>query len=180
MADALPTNYFDLFEIPVSYDVDLGRLQQRYRVLQQAVHPDKYASGSSQERRISMQQTSLVNQALQTLKHPVERAVYLLQLKGLDFSMDNQTTMDAAFLMEQMEMREQLGHVRALEDPISALDSMSADVKSKMETIAADFSRAYESDAIDVATEAVRKLQFLYKTKTEIEELSATIEDELF
>jgi molecular chaperone HscB len=179
MTDALPTNYFDLFEIPVSYDVDFNKLQQRYRALQKAVHPDKYAGASSQERRISMQQTSLVNQALHTLKHPVERAVYLLQLKGLDFSMDNQTTMDAAFLMGQMEMREKLESVRHRADPIAELDSMSADVKANMNDMAAAFSRAYESDDFDAAKEAVRKLQFLHKAKTEIDDLSASIEDEL-
>ena len=179
MTDALPTNYFDLFGIPVSYDVDFNKLQQRYRVLQKAVHPDKYANASSQERRISMQQTSLVNQALHTLKHPVERAVYLLQLKGVDFSMDNQTTMDAAFLMEQMEMREKLEGVRAQEDPLAEIDSMSADVKANMNDMAAEFSRAYKSDDIDAAKEAVRKLQFLHKAKSEIDDLSASIEDEL-
>ena len=179
MTDALPTNYFDLFGIPVSYDVDFNKLQQRYRVLQKAVHPDKYANASSQERRISMQQTSLVNQALHTLKHPVERAVYLLQLKGVDFSMDNETTMDAAFLMEQMEMREKLEGVRAQEDPLAEIDSMSADVKANMNDMAAEFSRAYKSDDIDAAKEAVRKLQFLHKAKSEIDDLSASIEDEL-
>lgn len=126
-----------------------------------------------------MQQTSLVNQALHTLKHPVERAVYLLQLKGVEFSMDNQTTMDAAFLMEQMEMREKLESVRDLADPLAEVDRMSADVRQNMNDMAANFSRAYESDDIDAAKEAVRKLQFLQKAKTELDDLSASIEDEL-
>ena len=34
MADALSTNYFKLFEIPVSYDVDLDQVQHRYLDLQ--------------------------------------------------------------------------------------------------------------------------------------------------
>ena len=179
MTDAAPINYFDLFEVPVSYDVDLNALQHRYRELQKRIHPDKYASGSTQERRISMQQTSLINQALHTLKHPVERAVYLLQLKQPDFHMDNQTTMDAAFLMEQMEMREKLHTVKELEDPIDALEQMLADVQSKMKRHAAEFSRAYEADVFEDAREAVRKLQFLYKAKTEIDDLINHIEDEL-
>lgn len=179
MTDVLSANYFELFEIPVSYDVDLDRVQHRYRDLQKAVHPDKYANASSQERRISMQQTSLINQALQTLKHPVERASYLLQLKGLDFSMDNETTMDAAFLMEQMEMRERLSSVREQDDPLAELDAMSAATRSSMEAVADEFRHAYTSDALGDAREAVRKLQFLYKASTEIEELSACIEDEL-
>ncbi len=179
MTDALSQNYFELFEIPVSYDVDVKQLQQSYRDLQKAVHPDKYASASSQERRLSMQKTSLINQALHTLKHPVERAVYLLQLKGVDFTMDNETTMDAAFLMEQMEMREQLENIRQQHDPLAELDSMQADIKSKMNAMAEKFKQAYQSDELDDAREAVRKLQFLNKAKNEIDELTATIEDEL-
>jgi len=177
--DALSQNYFELFEIPVSYDVDVNQLQHRYRDLQKAVHPDKYANASSQERRISMQQTSLINQALHTLKHPVERAVYLLQLKGIDFTMDNETTMDAAFLMEQMEMREKLESMRQQQDPLTELDIMRTDARSKMSALAEKFKQAYQSDELDDAREIVRKLQFMNKAKNEIDELTATIEDEL-
>ncbi|MGB5519111.1 MAG: Fe-S protein assembly co-chaperone HscB [Gammaproteobacteria bacterium] len=179
MTDAFPTSYFELFDIPVSYDVDLNKVQHRYRELQKAVHPDKYASASAQERRLSMQQTSMINQALHTLKHPVERAVYLLQLKSPEFTMDNQTTMDASFLMEQMEMREKLETVRDLKDPIAELEGMLTQISSNVKSIAAEFIRSYEEDEIDSAREAVRKLQFLYKTRTEIDELVASIEDEL-
>ena len=179
MTDALPTNYFALFEIPVSYEVDLERVQHRYRELQKAVHPDRYSSASAQERRISMQQTSLINQALHTLKHPVERAMYLMQLKDDQFSMDSQTTVDAAFLMQQMEMREKLEAIRSYDDPIAELESMSAQVRSAIENFAAEFSRAYQADDFELATEALRKLQFLHKAGTEIAELTASIEDEL-
>ena len=179
MADTLSLNYFQLFEIPVTYDVDLDQLQFRYRELQKAVHPDKYASASAQERRISMQQTSLINQALHTLKHPVERAMYMLQLEGVDFTMDNETTMDAAFLMEQMEMRETLEGIRDRDDPIAELDQMAADIRSGMGNIATEFKQAHASGDLENAREAVRKLQFLYKASKEIEELTASIEDEL-
>ena len=179
MADALSTNYFKLFEIPVSYDVDLDQVQHRYLDLQKAVHPDKYANASAQERRISMQHTSMINQALHTLKQPVERAMYLLQLKGVDFTMDNETTMDAAFLMEQIEMREKLEAVHGQNDPLAELDSMSADVKLNMDNVADVFKRAYASDELDDAREAVRKLQFLSRAKKEIDELAASIEDEM-
>ncbi len=179
MTDVLPVNYFELFGIPVSYDVDLERLQRSYRALQKAVHPDRFAHASSQERRVSMQRTSIINQALHTLKHPVERAIHLLQLKGVDFTMDNETTMDAAFLMEQMEVREQLENIRETDDPLARLDSLSADIQAGMEHIAADFKQAYAADELDAAREAVRKLQFLFKAAKQIDELTANIEDEL-
>lgn len=179
MTDVSSTSYFELFQIPASYDVDLNLLQHRYRELQKRVHPDKYASASPQERRISMQQTSLINQALHTLKHPVERAVYLIQLKQPGYTIGNQTTTDASFLMEQMEMREKLQAVRDLEDPIVELEKVLNDVQWKLDHYAVEFSRAYEVGALDDAKEAVRKLQFLYKAKTEIDESITQQEDEL-
>ena len=179
MTDILSANYFEIFEVPVSYDVDLEQVQQRYRELQKAVHPDKYANASSQERRLSMQHTSLINQAFQALKDPVERAVYLLQLKGQDFAMDNETTMDASFLMEQMEMREALEHVRSKPDPLDELDAMLKQVSTKQSNLMNDFANSFEADDLDSAREIVRKLQFMVKAKKEINDLAASIEDEM-
>lgn len=175
----LSLNFFELFEIPVAYDIDLNELQQKYTALQQAVHPDKFASASDQEKRLSMQQTSHINEACQTLKDPVARAVYLLKLKGVDINLDNETTMDMAFLMEQMEMREKLADMRQQDDPLAQLDKLAAEVKSKMAEMTRQFSAAYENNELEEARELIRKLQFMQKAKKEIDELSATLEDEL-
>jgi molecular chaperone HscB len=180
MTDILSANYFEIFEVPVSYNVDLEQVQHRYRELQKAVHPDKFANASSQERRLSMQHTSLINQAFNALKDPVERAVYLLQLKGQDFTMDNETTMDASFLMEQMEMREALEYVHSKQDPLDELDTMLKQVNARQAALMNDFEQAYEADDLDAAREAVRKLQFMMKAKKEINDLAASIEDEIF
>ena len=93
--DILASNFFELFELPVSYDVDLALMQQRYMQLQKQLHPDRYASSSDQEKRLSMQHTSWVNEALATLKDPVARAGYLLKLKDIDVKPENETTMPA-------------------------------------------------------------------------------------
>ncbi|MGB5456690.1 MAG: iron-sulfur cluster co-chaperone HscB C-terminal domain-containing protein, partial [Gammaproteobacteria bacterium] len=59
------------------------------------------------------------------------------------------------------------------------LEGMLTQISSNVKSIAAEFIRSSEEDEIDSAREAVRKLQFLYKTRTEIDELVASIEDEL-
>lgn len=175
----LTLNFFELFEIPVSFEVDLTNLQQRYTALQQSVHPDKFANAGDQEKRLSMQQTSHINEAYQTLKDPVSRAVYLLKLKGVDVNLENETTMDMAFLMEQLEMREALADIRQHSDPLDKLDAFASDVRSKMDSMTADFSASYESDELEESRELIRKLQFMQKAKKEISDLSATLEDEL-
>lgn len=179
-ADILSCNFFELFGVPVSYEIDIDLIQQRYRELQKEVHPDRFVNASDKEKRISMQQTSWINEALNTLRQPVDRAIYLLKLKNVDLNLENETTMDAMFLMEQMEMREALSSIGSKEDPLSELDGFSAQIKSKMQTLVEEFSAAYENDQLDEARECIRKMQFMQKARKEVDELSAKIEDELF
>lgn len=175
----LSLNFFELFETPVSFDVDLNDLQHKYMSLQQAVHPDKFANAGDQEKRLSMQQTSHINEAYQTLKEPVARAVYLLKLKGMEINLENETTMDAAFLMEQMEVREKLAEIRDHDNPLDLLDTMAKQVNNKIKMMTGEFTAYYERDEFDTARETIRKLQFMQKAKKEINDLSVMLEDEL-
>ena len=177
--DILSSNFFELFELPVSYDVDFDQIQQFYMALQKQVHPDKFANGSDQEKRLSMQQTSWINEAQTTLKDPVLRAIYLLNLKDADFSLENETTMDAAFLMQQLEMRERLENIKKEDDPLAVLDVMAKQLKSSNADMMQSFAQSYEADQIDESREWIRKLQFMQKAKKEIDLLIADIEDEL-
>lgn len=177
--DILSATYFEIFDIPVSFECDINAIQQRYRELQKTVHPDKFVNSSDLEKRISMQHTSRINEAFNTLKNPVERALYLLKLKGLDINFDNETTMDAQFLMEQLELRESLASVGNDINSLEKLDAMSSDVKNKLSQLMSDFSSLYELDEHDLARELIRKMQFLRKAQKEISECSASIEDEL-
>jgi len=177
--DILANNFFELFDLPVSYDVDLNQVQQHYMELQKQVHPDKFVNGSDQEKRLSMQQTSWINEAQATLKEPVLRASYLLKLKGIDVSLENETTSDTAFLMQQLEMRDRLEHIKNETDPVAVLDSMAKEINSSSQLMMENFSEAYENDQFDEARELIRKLQFMQKANKEVNTLIADIEDEL-
>ena len=178
-ADILTSNFFELFGLPVSFDVDLDQVQQHYMELQKQVHPDKFANASDQEKRLSMQQTSWINEALTTLKDPVLRATYLLKLKGVDVNLENETTMDAGFLMQQLEMRERLENIRSEADPLDALDALAKETRVNMDEVMQGFAGSYEADQLEASREWVRKLQFMQKAIKEINSLTAKIEDEL-
>ena len=177
--DILSSNFFELFDLPVSYDVDLTKIQQWYMQLQKQVHPDKFANASDREKSLSMQQTSWLNEAKTTLESPVLRATYLLKLKGLDINLENETTMDAVFLMQQLEMRERLENVKNEANPLDVLDEMAKDVKVTTQELMEGFSQSYDDEQLDDAREWIRKLQFLQKAKKEINTLIADVEDEL-
>ena len=107
----LTTNYFDLFELPIGYTVDSAQLASNYRKLQKELHPDRFVTSSEQERLYSMQMASRVNEGSRVLRNPIERARYMLELNGVDLGTGGETIRDTEFLMEQMELREELDEI---------------------------------------------------------------------
>src|SRR3972149_7883977 len=122
-------DYFDLFGLPVSYHVDSDKLVQRYRELQQTIHPDKHTTSPDQERRLSLQLTAHVNEAFQTLKNPVLRAKYLLALLGINTA-DQNVALAQEFLGEQMELRERLSDIADSNGPREELLKMRQELEN--------------------------------------------------
>jgi len=167
-------NYFELFGLPVTFDIDTDDLSVRYRELQRRVHPDKFASGSDQERRVSMQMTTLVNEAFQTLRDAVKRARYLLSLKGIDVDAETDTAMDPAFLMEQIELRESLDEVKQMTNPHKPLAELANQIDRRMEAKVGQFRQHLSEDGGEGTSKAradVREMQFLDKLRDEVDSL---------
>jgi molecular chaperone HscB len=170
-------SYFELFQIPEAYQVDLSVLNKAYRELQQAIHPDRFASGSDQDRRMAVQYASWVNEAYESLKSPVARAHYLLSLK--DKAPDAQQTIgnDPAFLMHQMSLREQLMELREADNPEAALDALRDELEELIAHQCDDFEQHFAQADYEHARESVGKMQFLFKLEEDMEKLEAEILD---
>ena len=165
-------NYFELFNIPVSFDVDLSVLPQTYQQLQRLTHPDKFASGSEQEKLVAIQKNAQVNDAYSVLKSPLSRAEYLLSLRGIDLQHEQQTIKDTAFLMQQMEWREELAEIAGRADPLSALASLEDEINQTIKSDLTKLRNFLESDhamAEQNAADMIRQLKFYYKMLSEIE-----------
>src|SRR5512134_1475347 len=101
-------SHFELFGLPAAFSVDGEALERSYRQIQSRVHPDRFAHAGDAERRASLQWTTRVNEAYRTLKDPVQRAKHLLELHGVDVAFETDTQMPTDFLMQQLELREEL------------------------------------------------------------------------
>ena len=170
----LGKSYFELFGLPVTYDLDVTDLATRYRELQRRFHPDRFASASEPERRLSLQLTAQINAAFKTLKDPVARARYLLVLQGVDTGEDTDTAMDTAFLMEQMELRESLAEAREAADRHARLGTLRLRVNEEFEARSALLRTRFAENsepARQQARNVVREMQFLQKLAHEVEEL---------
>jgi molecular chaperone HscB len=173
--DVVPgKNHFELFGLPVTFDIDADDLTLRYRELQRRVHPDKFANASGQERRLSLQMTALVNEAFHTLKDPIRRGRYLLSLRGIELNDGTDTEMDPAFLMEQMELRENLDEVRQADDRHKHLAELTIRIEQRLQNGIGEFRRALAEgtpEANKKARNAAREMQFLEKLREEIDNL---------
>lgn len=165
-------NYFELFNIPTSFDVDLSLLSETYQKLQRLTHPDKFASASEQDKLVAIQKNSQVNDAYSVLKTPLSRAEYILSLRGIDLQHEQQTIKDTAFLMQQMEWREQLAEMDEQVEPLDVLESLEDEIKQVIKGDLMQLQGLLESaepTAELQAADKIRQLKFLYKMLAEIE-----------
>lgn len=176
-------NYFELFGLPVGFEIDGNELAQRYRDLQRAVHPDRYAAASDYERRLSLQGASQVNEAYKTLKDPLLRTHYLLGLKGVAVEEGSAHMADATFLMEQMEWREELAETKQHSDPFAALRNLTGlmqRIEVRIQALLDDIAGCFDRDTPQSLAEAhdiLNKLRFLERLRFQAEELEAEFDD---
>jgi molecular chaperone HscB len=159
--------------MPVSFDIDRKVLTDRYRTLQRTVHPDRFASAAESERRLSVQMAARINEGYQTLKDPLARGRYLLELRGVELN-DMDTAFDDAFLMEQMELRERLGAVKEGDDPHLQLQKIARDIDVRVNEITEKLAALFvegTGKALENARDLTRKMQFFRKLEQEADAL---------
>lgn len=160
-------NHFELFNLPQQFAVDAGALDSAYRDVQSRVHPDKFVNATDAEKRVAMQWATRANEAYQTLKHPQKRAQYMCELAGVDLQTESNTAMPMAFLMQQMEWREELGDARAGKDS-DALEALDQQLRKARKEQLAQIEQQINAGEYAAAAQGVRALMFLEKFGEEV------------
>ena len=169
-------NHFELFNLPLQFAVDAAALDSAYRDVQNRVHPDKYVNATDAEKRVAMQWATRANEAYQTLKNPQKRAQYLCELHGVDLQTESNTAMPMAFLVQQMEWREELGDARAAKD-VEALEGLDQQLRRERKAQLAAIEQQITSNDYAQAAQGVRALMFIEKLKQEIDSALSLLED---
>ncbi|GKX55161.1 co-chaperone protein HscB [Leminorella grimontii] len=170
-------DYFTLFNLPVRFDVDTQALSSRYQELQRQYHPDRFASAPENERLASVSHAATVNDAYQTLKDPLRRAEYLLLLNGIDVKNEQQTMHDTAFLMEQLELREELDEIERSKDAEPALSAFRKRVEEMSRVRSERLKQELDAQSWPAAADTVRKLRFLDRLSQQVEQLEEKLFD---
>ncbi len=179
MPPGLDSNYFELFSLPVGFEIDTAVLADNYRTLQREFHPDRFANADAGSRRRAMEMTTQINEAFETLKSPLLRGRYLLELQGISMNQDADTTSDTDFLMQQMEFREQMEEIEQQSDPLEAADKLRDSIQSENARLFQQFHREYDQGDFAAAKQTWSKLQFFERLLQQLDLLEARLEDEL-
>ena len=159
-------NFFTLLKIPEAFVIDLERLDQHYQDIQKEIHPDRFASFDDETKLESIKKTAQVNDAYQTLKSPIRRAEYMLQLHGINIHDEKYTAVPQDFLMQQMEWREEL---ETHKDNKSYLEKLAHDIAIKKDEMINLLPRYFEKkETLPEAIKITRELNFIEKMEQHI------------
>jgi molecular chaperone HscB len=106
------TDYFTCLGLPRRLTIDLNGLEAKFYELSRAFHPDFYQNKSETEQAISLGNAATLNTAYRTLRDPIQRAEYLLDLEAGSVK-DIRTSPPSDLFEEILELQETVEAYRA-------------------------------------------------------------------
>ena len=158
-------DHFTRLGLAKGFDIDAAELDRRYFALQRNLHPDRFARRSPKERAIAESQSASLNQAYETLKDPLSRAAYLLELVGRPSAAVNAATVeDEELLTEALENREALMEAETTD----AVDELGSRAAAAAVRCLADLSSAFARADFPEADRLTTQLRYWRKLGEEV------------
>jgi len=166
MTLSLQSTDFDIFGLTPQFGIDRAALDARWKDLQREAHPDRFATAPAAAQREAMQWSVRINEAYQRLKEPLKRAAYLCEINGAPIRAEDNTAMPPAFLMQQMQWREDLDDADTLAD----LERMAAEVAAARRTMVEALQRTADVQRdFAVLAQQVRSLMFVERFASDVD-----------
>src|ERR1700676_1818487 len=190
-------DYFAFFGLPQKLTVDLATLEQRFHSLSWKLHPDHFARASEDERQLSLDLSSQLNDAYRTLRDPVARVEYLLSLSGMRKEGQKKQQAPPELLEEVFELNESLDELREarsaggttaamaglrakLEAAQHKFESLLVDVDKELSRVTVEWDRALDSGADDTAMKKImERMNEILNRRSYIRNLVASTQKEL-
>lgn len=165
-------NFFDLFEIPQSLNIDETALKRIFFVKSREFHPDFFTLASQAEQSHALTMTSLYNTGLKVLTNPQSLLAHFLDLHGVEVKGNNQA-LPPAFLFEMMNLNE------AIEDATS--EKAKAEVSQQVDTFEAELVESARDlfsseDLSDISASDLAKLKEVYLKRQYLKRLRTAID----
>ncbi len=147
-------NYFELYDIPVSFHPDQALVKKKYFELSRTYHPDRFTLADAEKQAEALQMSSANNQAYKVLKDADGTIAYILKLKGV-LEDEEKYNLPPDFLMEMMDLNEAVsqyemepGNAELLKEPQEMLDSQLAEWQLEVDPLTKRFDDGEDSAAL--------------------------------
>ncbi len=136
---------FDLLGVPAFFELDSAKVRQAGLAQSARLHPDRQEAGVDSDAEIA-RRTAELNRARRILDDPEQRAGALLARLGGP-SKEEDKSLPPTFLMEMMEVRQDLEAVQAEGDDVGRFRSWATDQRGELEArLRGLFNRATRGD----------------------------------
>jgi molecular chaperone HscB len=174
-ASTVTPDPFALFGLPPRFDLDPAALEARFRERSRELHPDRLgADAPAAERAQAMIRTRALNDAYQVLKRPERRAEHLLARAGL--AIGDHERVDAGFLAEVLEAREELAEARAAARTVD-VERLEAEMKARRQALLAALAPLFAAGDPAALATAKQHLITLRYVGRYLEECEAALTD---
>ncbi|KAG0241294.1 hypothetical protein BGX31_001280 [Mortierella sp. GBA43] len=163
-------NYYEVLGLSPepSFDIDVRQLRNKFLRIQQQIHPDSYSHNTNGDQVYAQQQSSLANKAYATLKEPLSRANYMLELLGAPIH-ETESLNEPSLLMEVMEARELLEDAQTEEEVQELKSQNDARIKEAVDGL----SKAFQSQDLEQAKTTAIELQYWIRIQNVIRDWAA-------
>ena len=165
-------DYFAFFGLPQKLAIDSPDLERRFHSLSWKLHPDNFVRASEDERQLSLDRSSQLNDAYRTLQNPVARVEYLLGLAGMRKEGQKKQQAPPELLEEVFELNESLDELRdaresggtpatmaGLREKLDAaqhkFESLLVDVDKELSRVSGEWDAALDSGADQAARKKI-------------------------
>ncbi|MCD6063660.1 MAG: Fe-S protein assembly co-chaperone HscB [Flavipsychrobacter sp.] len=98
-------NYFELYDLPESFNPDTAAVKKKYYELSRQYHPDRFAQADDSTRAEALRMAALNNDAFKTLNSADSTMAYILKQHEL-LEDEEKYNLPPNFLMEMMDLNE--------------------------------------------------------------------------
>ncbi|MBK8627471.1 MAG: Fe-S protein assembly co-chaperone HscB [Saprospiraceae bacterium] len=144
-------DYFELFDLKVSFTLDEGALKKKFYKLSRDFHPDHFTMENAEKQEEVLQMSSVVNTAYKVLQDDKARMKYILEKYDLLKGIDNES-LPQDFLMQMMDINETIFDLQMSPDPIALLKvktelaSMEDELREEADKWIHDFENQIDTD----------------------------------
>ena len=188
------TDYFGFFGWPQKLTIDPASLEEQFHKLSWKLHPDNFVRASEEERNLSLDRSSQLNDAYRTLRDPTARIEYLLLRLGLRKEGTTKQQVPPELLEEVFELNESLDELREARSEGGDVEALSGrlkeaqnnfkeklgEVDAELAGVAREWDAALNANADDATRNALlARMNEILNRRSYIRNLVASVQKEL-